>query len=94
MSMRPDQDAIVRNTFQHGAWGQEEREGHYHMRANEVFDLSITAEQDFYQLRLYQQNFANYQHRIPLHMVQYYSISGDVAIEEIKLDSDAESMTS
>lgn len=85
--MRPDQEAIVRNTYQHGAWGQEERDGNYHMKAYERFEITITAEQNHYRLSFNQQYFANYQHRIPLHMVQYYCISGDVTIEEIILDS-------
>lgn len=85
--MRPDQDAIVRNTYQHGAWGQEERDGNYHMKAYERFEITITAEHNHYRLSFNQQYFANYQHRIPLHMVQYYCISGDVTIEEIILDS-------
>lgn len=87
ISMRPSENAIVRNTFQNGYWGHEERDGHYHVRANERFDISITAEHSHYRLSLNHKHFASFNHRMPLQMVQFYQISGDVTIDEIRIDN-------
>lgn len=86
VSMRPSENVIVRNTSQSGQWGHEERDGHYHIKANEPFIISITAEHSHYRLSLNHKQFAIFKHRMPLQLAQFYQISGDVKIYEITID--------
>lgn len=85
--MRPNENAIVRNSFQHGAWGQEERDGHYQLRTHEMFEIAITAENNHYRVSLNNKHFANFRHRLPLHMVNFFRVSGPVTVEQIVIEN-------
>jgi hypothetical protein len=87
ISMRPNENAIVRNSYQHGCWGHEERGGHNQIRAYEMFDIAITAEHDHYRLTFNHQHFGVFRHRMPLHMVNFFRVSGAVTIHEISIEN-------
>lgn len=84
----PVDDSIVRNSFLHGCWGQEEVAGQYNIKTLETFEMSITVNSSHYSLSLNGEHFADYYHRMSPSLVQFYRVYGkDLEIEEIRLES-------
>lgn len=90
LSIRPSESAIVRNHFQDGKWGQEDRDGPY-IRANETFEILILAEREVYKLAVNGQHVGVFRHRLPLHLVQFIHVSGDLNIDHILIEQDMQS---
>jgi hypothetical protein len=87
LSIRPKENAIVRNHFQNGKWGAEERDGPC-ARSNESFEMIISAEREFYKLTINGQYLGSFRHRLPLHLVQFINVSGKVTIDHILIEQD------
>lgn len=87
MSIRPEDHAIVRNHFHNGKWGGEERDGPC-IRANESFEIVICAERECFKLMLNGGFLGTFRHRLPLHLIQYIHVSGQVAIDHILIEED------
>lgn len=86
MSIRPHENVIVRNHFQNGKWGQEERSGGETIRANEIFEIIILAEREFYKIAVNGHHIGDFRHRLPLYMVQYVNVKGDATIDYILVE--------
>jgi Galactoside-binding lectin len=91
VSIRPNENAIVRNHFHNGNWGKEERNGSC-TRANESFELIITAERECYKLTINGSYLGSFKHRLPLHLVQFIHVSGKVSIDHILIEQDISQM--
>lgn len=91
ISIRPKDGVIVRNHFQHGRWGMEERYGPCRVRKNETFEIVILAELLHYKIAINGHHLGVFRHRLPLHLVQFIHIGGDVAVDHILLEQDARS---
>jgi hypothetical protein len=87
VSIRPNERAIVRNHFHNGKWGAEERDGPS-VRANETFEIMISADREYYKLALNGQYLGNFRHRLPLHLVEYLKVSGVCGIDHILIERD------
>lgn len=87
MSIRPNENAIVRNTFHNGRWGPEERDGPC-VRENETFEIMISADREFFKLALNGQYLGNYRYRLPLHLIEYVKVSGMCSIDHILIEQD------
>lgn len=87
LSLRPKERVIVRNHFHNGKWGQEERDGPA-VRANETFEIMISADREFYKLALNGQYLGNFRHRLPLYLVDYVKVSGVCGIDHILIERD------
>lgn len=92
ISIRPRDGVIVRNHLQSGRWGMEERYGPCRVRKNETFEIVILAELQHYKLAINGHHLGVFRHRLPLHLVQFIHVSGDVTVEHILLEQDARSV--
>lgn len=91
ISIRPKEKAIVRNHYQNGYWAMEERYGPCLVRKHETFEIVILAEMQHYKLAVNGHHLGVFRHRMPLHLVQYLHISGEVEIDHILLEQDMRS---
>lgn len=91
MGIRPTEGVIVRNHFHHRNWGLEERYGHCKVRNNETFEIVILAEFQHYKLAVNGHHLGVFRHRLPLALVQFISVSGDVTVDHILLEQDSRS---
>lgn len=84
---RLDENCVVRNSLQNGAWGSEERNLSYNPFARgQYFDLSIRAGSDRFKVFANGQHLFDFPHRIPaLHMVDILEVSGDVTLSYIQI---------
>lgn len=87
ISMRPNENVIVRNHYQNGKWASEERGGSS-VRAHETFEILILAEQDAYKIAMNGHHITQFQHRLPLHLVQFIYIHGDAVVEYVLYEHD------
>jgi Galactoside-binding lectin len=91
MSIRPRDGVIVRNHLQNGQWGMEERYGPCRIRKNETFEIIILAELQHYKIAVNGHHLGVFRHRLPLNLVQFINVSGDVSVEHILLEQDTRS---
>lgn len=87
-SIRPSDKVVVRNHLQNGSWGAEERYGACQVRKNETFEIVILAELLHYKIAINGHHLGVFRHRMPLHLVQYVHVDGDVTIDHILLEQD------
>ncbi|XP_031634690.1 galectin-9B-like [Contarinia nasturtii] len=91
LSVRPNENAIVRNHFVQ-AWGPEERMGGCPIQYGERFEILILAEAEHFKIAVNGRHFAIFNHRIPLSSARFIFISGQVSIQSIKLEGDPNSV--
>jgi hypothetical protein len=91
MSCRMDERVIVRNAFVNKKWLAEERYGAFRMKYNETFELIILQELEHYKIAVNGVHLGVFRHRLPLNLVNYISVHGDVTIDHILLDQDIKS---
>ncbi|XP_052872925.1 galectin-9C-like isoform X1 [Anopheles cruzii] len=88
ISIRPNENVIVRNTLQSQVVGPEERYGGCPIRYGEGFDLLILAEASQYKIAINGAHFCTFGHRLPLHMARFISVSGNCVIYSIISEAD------
>lgn len=86
ISVRPQENVIVRNHLKNQVWGAEERYGGNPIQAHQSFEFAITAEHSQYRIVLNGQHFCTFSHRLPLNLARYVSISGTCSIQYITID--------
>lgn len=91
MSIRPYENAIVRNSFQGGRWSMEERYGPCRVKKNETFEIVILAEQQHYKLAVNGHHLGVFRHRVPLNLAQFIHVGGEVQIDHILFEQDMRS---
>lgn len=91
ISIRPKDKVIVRNHFQNGNWAMEERYGECRVKKNDTFEIVILAEFQHYKIAVNGHHLGVFRHRLPLNMVQYINVSGEVTIDHILLEQDSRS---
>lgn len=89
ISIRPRDNVIVRNHYQFGRWGMEERYGPCQVRKNTTFEIIILAELQHYKIAVNGHHLGVFRHRLPLNLVQFIHVSGEVTIDHILLEQDA-----
>lgn len=87
ISIRPKENVIIRNHFHNKRWGSEERDSPS-VRPNEVFEIAIVAEREFYKISLNGEYLGTFRHRLPLTLIQYINVSGKVKIDHILIEQD------
>lgn len=92
ISIRPQDKVIVRNHFQSGMWGMEERYGPCLVKKNATFEIVILAELQHYKIAVNGHHLGVFRHRLPLHLVQYLNVKGEVTIDHILLEQDLRSV--
>lgn len=88
LSLRPYENAIIRNHLENGRWGHEERYGKYKVRARETFEIFILADHEFYKIAYNGEHIGVFRHRLPLHLVNYIQVSGDCKIDHVLYEQD------
>ncbi|XP_067681855.1 galectin-4-like isoform X2 [Haliotis asinina] len=88
-NVRFNENAIVRNSQQYNAWGQEERTGGMPLRKGTPFEIIILADPHHYKISINGRHFANFRHRIPKESAQYLIISGEVNVSYVKFEGGA-----
>lgn len=84
--MRPNEKAIVRNHFQNQSFGTEERSGKCKIKANEKFEIMVTADADQFTIYVNGSEFCTFQHRLPLHQIRFISLSGECYIDRVDVE--------
>lgn len=88
LSIRPENNAIVRNHYHNKKWGKEETSGNSSIQANQPFEILILAEAVNYKIAVNGQHFCEFNHRLPLNLAKFISIEGACEIQFILLEKD------
>lgn len=88
VSVRPSENAVVRNHYEHGRWGAEERYGQFVIRKHEDFEIYILADHEFYKIAVNGHHIGVFRHRLPLNLVNYIRVGGEVQVSHILLEQD------
>lgn len=80
---RFNDNSIVRNSENYGAWGAEERAGPFPFHRGQPFELIISVEQDRYRVVVNGQPAFDFFHRAPIQEVERLNIVGDVDVRRI-----------
>ncbi|XP_070502170.1 galectin-4-like [Chironomus tepperi] len=91
MSIRMDEKVIVRNSFKNRRWEMEERYGAFRISYKDPFEIVILAEHAHYKIAVNGVHLGVFRHRLPLNLVQYIHVKGDVQIDHILLEQDVKS---
>lgn len=86
LSVRPQENCIIRNHFKNQTWGAEERFGGNPIQAHQSFEISIVTEHSQFRISVNGQHFCTFAHRLPVNLVQFVSISGTCTIAHITID--------
>ena len=88
LSIRPENNAIVRNHYHNKKWGNEEKSGYSPITANQPFEILILAEPMIYKIAVNGQHFCQFNHRLPLNLAKFISIEGACEIQYILMEND------
>jgi hypothetical protein len=86
LSVRPQENVIIRNHLKNQVWGNEERHGGNMIQANQSFEIAITAEHSMYRISVNGQHYCTFSHRLPLNLARFVSISGTCTVSYITID--------
>jgi hypothetical protein len=88
ISVRPSENAIIRNHYEFGRWGHEERYGQFRIRKHEAFEIYVLAEHEYYKVAVNGHHIGVFRHRLPLNLVNFVRVSGEVQVDHILLEQD------
>lgn len=94
LSIRPQENCVVRNHFKDQIWGQEERHGGFPINWHDSFEISITPEPTNFRIRLNGQHFCTFNYRLPITLARFISIDGGCSIQYINIDEPEPSYSS
>ncbi|XP_034938051.1 tectonin beta-propeller repeat-containing protein [Chelonus insularis] len=80
---RLNENLIVRNTYQNGQWGDEERGGGSPLKPGTDFSLKILCEERGYRVFIDDKEFTFYCHRIPSQNITHLRIKGLMTLHSI-----------
>ena len=69
----------------------EERYGPCRVKKNETFEIVLLAELQHYKIAVNGHHLGVFRHRLPLNLVQFINVSGEVTIDHILLEQDQQS---
>lgn len=87
------ENIIVRNTYQNGHWGDEERSGGSPLKAGCDFTLYIVCEEHGYRIFINDSEYTFYSHRIPSQSITHLRIKGLLTLISITYKSTSVSET-
>lgn len=90
-SIRLDEKCMVRNAFINHRWGPEERYGQFRISYNDPFEIIFLAEFEHYKIAVNGTHIGVFRHRLPLHLVNFIQVTGNVHIDHIVLEQDLQS---
>ncbi|KAI1290904.1 Galectin-4 [Halotydeus destructor] len=85
LNPRFDENAVILNHKEGGAWGDEEREeGDMPVRKGEDFQIMFIVEPESYRVHINGEHYGNFAHRIPYQEVGVLWIDGQVEIRKVE----------
>lgn len=84
---RLKENIIVRNTYQNGQWGDEERNGGSPLKAGCDFTLYIVCEERGYRIFINDSEYTFYSHRISPQSITHLRIKGLLTLRNITYKS-------
>lgn len=81
------ESAVVRNSRKGGSWGDEERDGGFPLCVGNAVELSVEALEDAYRISVDGNHLADFAHRLPLKKVAYVMAEGDLAVDDVRIES-------
>jgi galectin-9 len=91
LSVRRDENKLIRNSFINKRWGDEERYGKLSVKLGDPFEIVILAEMEFYKIAINGIHIGVFRHRLPMNLVQFINVSGDTTVSHILLEQDMQS---
>lgn len=92
VSVRPQENCIVRNHMKNHQWGAEERHGGCPIQAHQSFEIMINCDAAVFRISFNNQHHSTFAHRLPLTSAQYISIGGTCAVAYITVDQTGSSI--
>ena len=86
LSVRFNENVIVRNAMKSGEWQTEAREGDFTLVKGEVFDLTIINEAHAFQIFVNGNRFCAYPHVGDPQDIQTLEIEGDVELQTVTVN--------
>lgn len=83
ISIRIADRVVVLNSFEGGAWQQEERHGGRPVREGEAFELTIKAKEGYFKIEINGKKVGKLEHRLPVELARYVHVGEGVVIESI-----------
>lgn len=81
---RLNDDVIVRNTYQSGQWGDEERVGESPLKAGSDYTLKFVCEERGYRIFINDVEYTFYSHRIPPKNITHLRIKGLMTLNSVR----------
>ncbi|XP_029427194.1 galectin-4-like [Rhinatrema bivittatum] len=74
-------DRVIFNTFQNGAWGEEEKKKDTPFSSSRPFELVVQITQANYQITVDGKPYHEYSHHIPMDRVTWLNVKGDIVLQ-------------
>ncbi|XP_073983179.1 tectonin beta-propeller repeat-containing peroxin 23 isoform X1 [Rhodnius prolixus] len=78
---------VVRNSFENGSWGNEEREGILTLNPGGDFDISFQCQEDGFKILLNGMVFTYFEHRIPPQKITTLRMIGNIELHSVVYES-------
>lgn len=91
LSIRLNENIIVRNDRQRGAWGIEERFGGCPLERGQNFEILILAEHQRFKIALNGVHYCEFNYRMSLEKAVFVFVKGEVSIQSITIEGDTPS---
>lgn len=88
LSIRPDQNVIIRNHLKNQCWGVEERAGGCPIARGQYLEMLILAQSNCFKVAINGKHFCEFTHRLPLNAAHFVHIAGEMTVESITMDGD------
>lgn len=88
LSVRPNENAIVRNNYQNRSWCAEERTGGCPIQYGVPFEIFILGDQSKFRIAINGRHFCDFNHRASVANSKYLSIEDDVQVSFIGVEED------
>ncbi|XP_055528513.1 galectin-7-like [Wyeomyia smithii] len=84
ISIRPDLNQIVRNTYENQVWGTEETDGGCPIKHGQPFELLILVMANIFRIAINGTHFTDFRHRMPLRSIRYVQLTSGCSIQSLK----------
>lgn len=88
LSIRLNDNVIVRNHMKNQYWGTEERIGGCPIVRGQFVEMLILAQSHSFKVAINGKHFCEFNHRLPLNLARFIYIDGEMTIESITMGGD------
>ncbi|XP_053689822.1 galectin-8-like [Sabethes cyaneus] len=87
ISIRPNWNQVVTNTWKNRAWGREETDGGCPIRYGQRFELLILVLANMFKIAINGAHFRDYHHRMSLYSVQYIGLQCQISSVSTEIEN-------